>query len=274
MDQQRPRPYTTRDAHLDMVSKHQIMWQRQVNNSFRLSLSFYWWGNAFNSSQWSNGSSLISVGLNWWQALLACMVANVISSSVALALGRLGARYHCGYPVLARSVFGMYGHFFFVWVRAVVAVIWFGVQTYFGSQLFSVVLRCIFGSSWWDMANHLPESAGITSRDLLAFFLFWMLELPFQAVHPTKINFLFAVCGFLRQSFFLHHELKTNASAGRVHYMSSCVHRCIWMVCQLWWRHPCDCTIERTFTWRSVGLGHVEWYEQLPWCDLRSSSQC
>lgn len=33
--------------------------------------------------------------------------ANLISSSVALALGRPGARYHVGYPVLARSVFGM-----------------------------------------------------------------------------------------------------------------------------------------------------------------------
>jgi nucleobase:cation symporter-1, NCS1 family len=157
-----------------------------------ISLTSYWWGNAFNASQWSNGASLISVGLTWWQALIACMLANIISSTVALALGRAGARYHIGYPVLARSVFGMYGHFFFVWVRAVVAIIWYGVQTYFGSQLFSVLLRCIFGDSWWGMANHLPQSAGITSRDLLAFFLFWILETPFLAVHPSKIKFLFA----------------------------------------------------------------------------------
>jgi NCS1 family nucleobase:cation symporter-1 len=43
------------------------------------------------------------------------------------------------------------------------------------------------------MENHLPESAGITSRDLLAFFLFWLIELPFQVVHPSKIKVLFAV---------------------------------------------------------------------------------
>ncbi|KAH8893643.1 NCS1 family nucleobase:cation symporter-1 [Thozetella sp. PMI_491] len=157
-----------------------------------ISLSSYWWGNAFNASQWSNGASLISVGLNWWQALISCMLANVISSSVALALGRPGAKYHIGYPVLARSVFGMYGHFFFVWIRAVVAIVWFGVQTYFGSQLLGVLLRCIFGDSWWLMPNHLPESAGITSRDLVAFFLFWIIELPFQLVHPSKIKVLFA----------------------------------------------------------------------------------
>ncbi|KAF4416061.1 NCS1 nucleoside transporter [Fusarium acutatum] len=157
-----------------------------------ISLSSYWWGNAFNASQWSNGASLIAVGLNWHQALIACIIANVISSSVALALGRPGARYHVGYPVLARSVFGMYGQFFFVWIRAVVATIWFGVQSYFGSQLLSVLLRCVFGESWWNMTNHLPASAGITSRDLLAFFLFWIIEMPFLAVHPRKIKFLFA----------------------------------------------------------------------------------
>ncbi|KAF4501873.1 uracil permease [Fusarium agapanthi] len=157
-----------------------------------ISLSSYWWGNAFNASQWSNGASLIAVGLNWHQALIACIIANLISSSVALALGRPGARYHVGYPVLARSVFGMYGQFFFVWIRAVVATIWFGVQSYFGSQLLSVLLRCVFGESWWNMTNHLPASAGITSRDLLAFFLFWIIEMPFLAVHPRKIKFLFA----------------------------------------------------------------------------------
>ncbi|CAK7207552.1 hypothetical protein SEUCBS139899_010362 [Sporothrix eucalyptigena] len=158
-----------------------------------ISLTSYWWGNAFNASQWSNGASLVAVGLTWWQALIACMLANTISSTVALALGRPGARYHIGYPVLARCVFGMYGHLFFVWIRAVVAIIWFGVQSYFGSQLLSVMLRCIFGESWWLMSNHLPASAGITSRDLLAFFLFWMIEMPFLAVHPSKIKFLFAV---------------------------------------------------------------------------------
>ena len=41
--------------------------------------------------------------------------------------------------------------------------------------------------------NHLPESAGISSRDLLAFFLFWMIEMPFLTVHPSKIKILFAV---------------------------------------------------------------------------------
>ena len=72
------------------------LWWAQTHFRNRISLSSYWWGvrypfhcfpqkltwlflkNAFNASQWSNGASLISVGLNWWQALISCMlVSNV-----------------------------------------------------------------------------------------------------------------------------------------------------------------------------------------------------
>ena len=52
------------------------------------------------------------------------------------------------------------------------------------------------------MDNSLPVSAGITSRDLLAFFLFWMIELPLQMVHPTKIKYLFMVCNPVIQESF------------------------------------------------------------------------
>ena len=48
------------------------------------------------------------------------------------------------------------------------------------------------------MPNHLPESAGISSRDLLAFFLFWMIEIPLQTVHPTRIKYLFMVYSEIR----------------------------------------------------------------------------
>ncbi|KAK2746747.1 hypothetical protein FQN55_005474 [Onygenales sp. PD_40] len=157
-----------------------------------LSLSYYWWSAAFNSNQWGNGASLIAVGLTWWQALLAAIVANVIASLVALGMARPGATYHIGYPVLARGIFGMYGAYFFVALRAVVAIIWYGVQSFYGGMLLSVTLRCIFGDLWYKMPNHLPESSGTTSRDLLAFFLFWFIQFPFQFVHPTRIRFIFA----------------------------------------------------------------------------------
>lgn len=103
-----------------------------------------------------------------------------------------------------------------------VAIIWFGVQSYFGSQLLGVLLRCIFGNSWWHMANTLPESAGITSRDLLAFFLFWMIEMPFLLVHPSKIKFLFAVSGSTPAKLKMK-EADKYFFPGRVYHLPNCM---------------------------------------------------
>jgi cytosine/uracil/thiamine/allantoin permease len=39
----------------------------------------------------------------------------------------------------------------------------------------------------------LPKSAGITSSDLLAFSILWIIQFPFAFVHPSKINMVFRV---------------------------------------------------------------------------------
>jgi hypothetical protein len=93
-------------------------------------------------------------------------------------------------PVLARSVMGMYGSFFFVFIRAVVCIIWYGIQTFYAGNLLSVMLRCIFGSSWENFGNTLPASANITSKKLLTFFIAWILEFPFVSHTgiPSDVN--------------------------------------------------------------------------------------
>ncbi|KAF2761468.1 NCS1 nucleoside transporter [Pseudovirgaria hyperparasitica] len=158
-----------------------------------ISMSLYWWSGAFNTNQWSSGSALISVGLTLSQAVGAAIIGHLISSGVALSMGRPGATYHIGYPVIARGVFGMYGAYFFVALRACVAIVWYGVQSFYGGKLLSVAIRCVFASHWQNIPNSLPESSGTNSRELLAFFLFWLIQFPFQFVHPTRIRHLFTV---------------------------------------------------------------------------------
>lgn len=60
----------------------------------------------------------------------------------------------------------------------------------------AVCLRAIFGSSWESIPNALPASAGITSKNLLAFFIFWIIQFPVMFVHPTLIRHLFVVKAF------------------------------------------------------------------------------
>ncbi|WWD03446.1 hypothetical protein V865_001498 [Kwoniella europaea PYCC6329] len=152
----------------------------------------YWWSENWNVSTWSLGSSLITLGLSIGEALLVILFANILSAIVIVANGVAASRYHIGYPVLARATFGMYGHYFFVLIRAILGIIWGGVQLYFEGQFISIMLRCIF-PSWARMRNTIPESQGITLQVLVGFVIAFFVTMPFMFIHTTKIHYLFSV---------------------------------------------------------------------------------
>lgn len=73
----------------------------------------------------------------------------------------------------------MYGSYFFIAIRASVCIIWYGIQSFYGANLVSLCFRCIFGDAWHSWPNSLPASASVTSKQLLGFFLVWLIEFPF-----------------------------------------------------------------------------------------------
>lgn len=160
-------------------------------------LPLYWFSTMFGTTGWNVPSSLIAVGLTWQQAFVSCVLGSLISGLMVVGMARPGVKYHIGYPVLARSVMGMWGSYFFVFIRAVVCIIWYGIQSYYGGNFLSVCFRCIFGNSWKDWPNKLPLSANVSSKQLLAFFLVWLIEFPFTWVHPSKIHYIFTIKGFI-----------------------------------------------------------------------------
>jgi len=83
---------------------------------------------ALSFGNWTLGSSLIGIGLNYWQAIIAIFLSQFISSIAMFFNSRCASVYHVGYPIVARSVFGMYGSYYFVGARAILAVVWYGVQ--------------------------------------------------------------------------------------------------------------------------------------------------
>lgn len=53
------------------------------------------------------------------------------------------------------------------------------------------MLRAVFGHNYTDIPNHIPESVGITSAGMLAFFLFWLLHLPLTFFRPYRLREFF-----------------------------------------------------------------------------------
>lgn len=153
-----------------------------------------WFQSSFNINEWNTGASLIKTsGLPYKQVLGSGILGIFISCFFTVLNARQGSDYHIGYPVLARSTFGIRLAYFMVFVRMFVATIWFGVMTYYGSLCLDVVFRCMFGHRWTDIPNHLPENSNTSTRLMLVFFIYWLLQFPLMFVHPKFIRHFFTV---------------------------------------------------------------------------------
>lgn len=85
--------------------------------------------------------------------------------------------------------------------RAVMACIWYGVQSWIGGTCVYLMIRSIWPS--WDsygpdgINNSMPASSGTNTRDFVSFFLFWLGSLPFLWFPVHKIKLLFTVKAYV-----------------------------------------------------------------------------
>ncbi|KAF9892145.1 hypothetical protein FE257_002551 [Aspergillus nanangensis] len=156
----------------------------------------YYLTTSFSPTSYNLGASLATIGLQWWHTLIASAIASIFLSLIVILNSRGATRYHIGFPVMARSSGGPRGAKFFIFIRGAVAVIYFSTNLYYGGMLMAVLLRCIFGSAWENIPNRLPASAGITSANLLAFFIYWLFQMALMFVHPIVLRHIFVVKAF------------------------------------------------------------------------------
>ncbi|KAL3455511.1 permease for cytosine/purines, uracil, thiamine, allantoin-domain-containing protein [Aspergillus heterothallicus] len=156
----------------------------------------YYLTTSFSPTSYNLGASLATLGLRWWHTLIASVIASIFLSIVVILNSRGATRYHVGFPVITRAAAGPRGAKFFIFVRGAVAVIFFSTNLYYGGMLMAILLRCIFGSAWVNIPNHLPATAGITSANLLAFFIYWFFQMALMFVHPVMLRHIFIVKAF------------------------------------------------------------------------------
>ncbi|THY18057.1 hypothetical protein D6D01_07354 [Aureobasidium pullulans] len=153
----------------------------------------YYLTMTFSPSSYNLGASLVSIGLLWWHGMIAAVIGSGILTVLVVLNSRGAIKYFVGFPVYVRVAAGVRGSSLYILVRAVVAIIYFATQTYYGGRITTVFMRGIFGNGYNNIPNRLPASAGITSRDLLSFFIFWMIQMPVMFIHPKVLRHLFVV---------------------------------------------------------------------------------
>ena len=116
--------------------------------------------------------------------------SNIDASEHGKGLLTMMAVYHSSFPVLARASWGFWGSYLAIISRCILAVFWFAIQTMNGANTVRVMLGAIW-PSYLRLPNHIPESQGIDTKTMVAFFLFWLAQIPFLMMSPQKVRFLF-----------------------------------------------------------------------------------
>ncbi|MDB6179806.1 NCS1 family nucleobase:cation symporter-1 [Paracoccus fistulariae] len=90
-------------------------------------------------------SLFLSYGLNGWLTFAAIVLSGVLVMWLVNLSGRPSVRYGIPYAVMARASMGVRGARFPALIRGIVAIFWYGVQTYFASTAVALALRALFG---------------------------------------------------------------------------------------------------------------------------------
>ncbi|WP_036319505.1 NCS1 family nucleobase:cation symporter-1 [Microbacterium indicum] len=140
------------------------------------------WGAASIFNVWTNdvqslagytlaASLFITSGINGWWVFAAIVLAGFVINFLVDLTGRPSVKYGIPYAVMARSAMGVRGAQFPALIRGIVAIFWYGAQTYFASQAVALALDAVFGSP------DLPLFLGMDAIDWVSYVLVVALQL-------------------------------------------------------------------------------------------------
>ncbi|MBI5836720.1 MAG: NCS1 family nucleobase:cation symporter-1 [Candidatus Eisenbacteria bacterium] len=119
-------------------------------------------------------SSLISVGMNWWQALVTILLGNTIVLGPILLNSHAGTKYGIPFPVFARASYGTFGSNLPALMRAIVACGWFGIQAWIGGEALHTLFRALI-PGWATLLG--GPVMGHAPTEWISFLLFWCLNI-------------------------------------------------------------------------------------------------
>ncbi len=116
-------------------------------------------------------SLFLSYGLNGWTVFAAIMLAGLFVMWLVNLMGKPSVQYGIPFPVMARSSMGVRGANFPAIIRAIVAIFWYGAQTYFASTAVALLIGSLMGG------NGDPVLLGMSGIDWVSFLIVWSFQI-------------------------------------------------------------------------------------------------
>ncbi|MBW0102855.1 NCS1 family nucleobase:cation symporter-1 [Pseudonocardia sp. KRD291] len=187
----------------------------------------FWMSDVHSVGGYVTAGSLFALGLAAWQVFVALIVGIVIVYALCNLVARPSQATGTPYPVICRSSFGVLGANVPAIIRGLIAVAWYGIQTYLASQsLVIVALKLWPGTA--PLAGDGTGLAGLSTLGWIAFLVMWVLQAAvfwrgMEAIRrfidfcgPAVYVVMFALAGYLvyRAGFDIDLNLSENLVTG------------------------------------------------------------
>ncbi|OCA85852.1 allantoin permease [Bacillus sp. FJAT-27225] len=134
-----------------------------------------WMGSVHNIPNYIAIGGLFAIGMSVGQVFAVIICASILLAAAMVLNGHAGSKYGLPFAMLIRTSFGTKGAMIPGVLRGIIAAImWFGFQTFAGSQALSILIGKIWptyitlGGDW--------NLLGLSLPGLISFLLFWLLN--------------------------------------------------------------------------------------------------
>ncbi|CAM2170985.1 Allantoin permease [Paraburkholderia sacchari] len=140
------------------------------------SYSFFavWMSAIHNIGTYTFVAGLFVLGMTGWQVLASILIGTGILFFGMNWAGRMGQQTGVPFPVMARLSFGIWGANVPALIRAIIAICWYGIQTYLASTAVVVLLLRINPG-----LQHLEDQSllGLSYLGWICFVSLWVMQL-------------------------------------------------------------------------------------------------
>ncbi|EHK84396.1 MULTISPECIES: NCS1 family nucleobase:cation symporter-1 [Rhodococcus] len=169
----------------------------------------FWMSDVHSVGGYVTAGSLFALGLASWQVLVALLVGITIVYFFCNLVAKPSQVTGVPYPVICRSVFGVLGANIPAIIRGLIAVAWYGIQTFLASAALDVVLIKLFPSLTPYAVVEDYGFAGLSALGWVSFLTLWVLQAcvfwrGMESIRrfidfcgPAVYVVMFLLCGYL-----------------------------------------------------------------------------
>ncbi|MDE1184091.1 NCS1 family nucleobase:cation symporter-1 [Paraburkholderia sp.] len=164
-----PKTYSERLYNEDLAPLREQNWS--AYNIFA-----FWMSDVHSVGGYVFAGSLFALGLTSWQVLIALLVGIGIVNVLCNLISKPSQQSGVPYPVACRATFGVLGANVPAVIRGLIAVAWYGIQTYLASSALVIVLLKFIPQLMPYADVHLHGFMGLSTVGWAGFMLLWVLQ--------------------------------------------------------------------------------------------------